>query len=130
MRALLSIALLLSFVSASFAQTPAPSASPPANAAATGSPRATLYLVSTPGQTVAVGIHPTIGACRLAVAHAADPGNRSVVLSTGTGWVASGRAKPLTGKRACGGVRNAWVNSPAGRVSNNVTCTREGKLWL
>jgi len=87
MRALALMAILVSCVSVSFAET-APPPAPAAPAATRASSRATLYLVSSPGQTIAVGTHATIGACRIAASTAADAGNRSVVVSTGAGWVA------------------------------------------
>ena len=90
MRAWAVIAILASSVTVSFAQTATPPnpPAPAARAAAASGPRATLYLVSAPGQTIAVGTHATIAACRIAASTAADPGNRSVIVSTGTGWIA------------------------------------------
>ena len=89
MRTLALLAILVASVSGSFAQTatPANPPAPAARAAAASSPRATLYLVSAPGQTIAVGTHATIAACRIAASTAADPGNRSVMVS-GPGWIA------------------------------------------
>ena len=88
MRTLALIAFFASAASVCLAQTapaPAPSAAPADRSA---SARATLYLVSSPGQTTAEGTRPTIHACRIAAGTAADPGNRSVIVSTGNGWVA------------------------------------------
>jgi hypothetical protein len=82
------MAILVSSVSGALAQTATPPPAPAARAATAAGPRATLYLVSAPGQTVAVGTHATIAACRIAASTAADPGNRSVVVSTGAGWIA------------------------------------------